>query len=1203
MANVVIGTAVSLGLGMLSRALTPTQYVYNQQETGKLDDISTRKAGMGWSLDRHYGKTIVKSCPIFWALPKIDRPETASTTERTGGGKGGGGGGTVTTTETVQHRYYGTFAFAIGDGYPNGVGDIVKIKFNDEVWYNTQGETVGTEELNNFRLTENLEIKKGGVSQGPSNIMQQFEDFDRIHFSGLAYCVIQDLPLAPFGNELPGQIDVELFGIAEVGDSLTAVVRDAMEQVGLQAGTDYRELEITRNLIGATMKQDGSSVKSFLDDIMQVHFLISYLDAEGRICINEERLGNVVVQPRTVTYEDLGAGEPTSDINEPYTETIVSQKELPSEVSLSFTNVEDGYSGGTESWNRPIAKHHRPQSLSSGLVLTPGQAREFCWRYLGLMYDQRNRYTFKFAPNIALQLFSGQFLNVPLYPGDPATTFQINQVTIGADLTGEVSATLFNGEAFSGVPSIARSRCQIYNGSPLQLQPNITAVPVVRADGVLLVEGTDYSVDYANGVITLTGVANGVQVCVDYQSEVNDTIDDYRPEDEFPFYGEPVATILDIHRVNATDPPCLYLAITPDPAYNAVGDTLIFASIDDSPFTQVGTAIGATTTGELVGSLPLSEGLQPGETVGIVLDRGFLDPLTEIQFEANQLILLVGEEQISVKDVTLTDELTYTIGNFKRGHNGTIAAAHSSGTPITVLRGPGQVIRLNGGSGLIDKVLSIKLVPVGFTLESIVSVATITVRGNYYRPYRPSELDSVKDQSGNITMVWQGNNTGLEALVPFEFDVVIPDATPERVFTVGTNSLTYTVAQQIEDFGSVQLTLDVIIYQLSKEYGLAAGINTDRGYGLEATISPVLGVLLPVVEGFSPTQGEFGVAISIFGFGFTGATGAAIAGEPISDFVVVDDNTITGTVADETTTGKVSVTNATGTGFSLTDFVVVDNSDYMLKSVYDPDENNIVNNAQKVNGIDTAGESKYYGTNEAGEPGFHELSTGAEWGEIEGEIRDQVDLQDRFDRIRRYTNLIGNVTIPSVGNTVTVTLEDPDGFAPGVPVCLFRTDTVGSGEFGYAQMLCIGRTGNTLTLERDSIGLVTQTSFLDGDIIAPIVDREVNIYGGLSLIEGVTFKAKNIESISATKILNLGSEYFQFLTPTSASVAVRLPPVTLNDYFEGEIINAGNGDNALVVQESDSTPVITLSTAEIVRSIYYYWDGSIWRIFERNVYG
>lgn len=132
---------------------------------------------------------------------------------------------------------------------------------------------------------------------------------------------------------------------------------------------------------------------------------------------------------------------------------------------------------------------------------------------------------------------------------------------------------------------------------------------------------------------------------------------------------------------------------------------------------------------------------------------------------------------------------------------------------------------------------------------------------------------------------------------------------------------------------------------------------------------------------------------------------------------------------------------------------------------------------------------------------------------------------------------------------------------------------------------------------------MTETGFLAGDIIAPIIDREVNIYGGLSVISNSFRKIKNIESISTTKTLNLSSEYFQFLTPTASSVIVRLPAVTGSDYFEGEIINAGNGVNALAVQESDATPIITLSSAETIRSIYYYWDGSIWRIFERNVYG
>jgi hypothetical protein len=46
---------------------------------------------------------------------------------------------------------------------------------------------------------------------------------------------------------------------------------------------------------------------------------------------------------------------------------------------------------------------------------------------------------------------------------------------------------------------------------------------------------------------------------------------------------------------------------------------------------------------------------------------------------------------------------------------------------------------------------------------------------------------------------------------------------------------------------------------------------------------------------------------------------------------------------------------------------------YMLKSVYDSNGNGIVDNAAKVNGVDAAGNSKYYGTDDTGIPGFYAL--------------------------------------------------------------------------------------------------------------------------------------------------------------------------------------------------------------------------------------
>ena len=48
----------------------------------------------------------------------------------------------------------------------------------------------------------------------------------------------------------------------------------------------------------------------------------------------------------------------------------------------------------------------------------------------------------------------------------------------------------------------------------------------------------------------------------------------------------------------------------------------------------------------------------------------------------------------------------------------------------------------------------------------------------------------------------------------------------------------------------------------------------------------------------------------------------------------------------------------------------------MLKSTYDTDDNGIVDEAEAIDGVDSAGNNKYYGTDGSGTPGFHSLPAG-----------------------------------------------------------------------------------------------------------------------------------------------------------------------------------------------------------------------------------
>lgn len=76
------------------------------------------------------------------------------------------------------------------------------------------------------------------------------------------------------------------------------------------------------------------------------------------------------------------------------------------------------------------------------------------------------------------------------------------------------------------------------------------------------------------------------------------------------------------------------------------------------------------------------------------------------------------------------------------------------------------------------------------------------------------------------------------------------------------------------------------------------------------------------------------------------------------------------------------VDKVSGKGLSTNDYTTAEKNKLagiaagadMLKSVYDTNNDGIVDNAAKVNGVDAAGNRRYYGTNAAGTPGFYDLN-------------------------------------------------------------------------------------------------------------------------------------------------------------------------------------------------------------------------------------
>ncbi len=78
----------------------------------------------------------------------------------------------------------------------------------------------------------------------------------------------------------------------------------------------------------------------------------------------------------------------------------------------------------------------------------------------------------------------------------------------------------------------------------------------------------------------------------------------------------------------------------------------------------------------------------------------------------------------------------------------------------------------------------------------------------------------------------------------------------------------------------------------------------------------------PVISSFTPTSGTVGTLVTLTGSGFTGTTSVIFNATSAPSFTVGSDTQITATVPAGATSGKISVTNAAGTGQSSTDFKI-----------------------------------------------------------------------------------------------------------------------------------------------------------------------------------------------------------------------------------------------------------------------------------------
>lgn len=154
-------------------------------EGARLEDLAVQTSTYGRVIPSVYGTARVAG-NIIWARP-IKELQTTSTATTRSGGKGGGGlgggGGSQTTTETT-YSYYTNLAISICEG------EVASI---DRIWADAKLLSLGQ---------YTIRMYKGSESQLADALIESYEG-QTTAYRGLAYVVVEDFPLADFGNRIP----------------------------------------------------------------------------------------------------------------------------------------------------------------------------------------------------------------------------------------------------------------------------------------------------------------------------------------------------------------------------------------------------------------------------------------------------------------------------------------------------------------------------------------------------------------------------------------------------------------------------------------------------------------------------------------------------------------------------------------------------------------------------------------------------------------------------------------------------------------------------------------------------------------------------------------------------------------------------------------------------------------------------------------
>lgn len=261
-------------------------------------------------------------------------------------------------------------------------------------------------------------------------------------------------------------------------------------------------------------------------------------------------------------------------------------------------------------------------------------------------------------------------------------------------------------------------------------------------------------------------------------------------------------------------------------------------------YSQIETFVDAVTVGAATTALADFSGgnvFDEHSTVRVRLMNGTLSSVTEAQALAGSNTAYLGSEVIQFKTATLVSTGVYDLSGFLRGRRGTewAMSTHTTGERF-ILASSTTWSREALQSADVGRQIWFKPVSFGMNLADT-AAQSMTFAATCLKPYAPVLPGVGRDAAGNITLKWVRRTRVGGAWVDYVdaqlgetselYDVEIYSsntyATLKRTFSDQTSqTVSYTSAQQVTDFGSNQSTIYFKVYQKSAQYGRGTALTS-----------------------------------------------------------------------------------------------------------------------------------------------------------------------------------------------------------------------------------------------------------------------------------------------------------------------------------------------------------------------------------------